>query len=231
MKLSIVIPYRNTKKDPMRSNNYYTVLGWFYRIFPKAETVVSTDNLDGPFSRSRAINDGVECSSGDTIIICDADLITPKPNYETAIDLLDLHPFVIPFGKVYHLFLRTTEKVWTGDQQINFAEFRQNINVQQIIDIQNSKLAGGTCVITREFFDKMGGYDPRFIGWGWEDTEFCYRVKDRLGDYPILADKSIYHLAHDREPYVDDNYFLARETEERIRSVRRKVKEEDKPYI
>lgn len=44
---------------------------------------------------------------------------------------------------------------------------------------------GGTDVVTREAFDAVGGFDERYVGWGYEDSEFhvqlvVHRAWDRL---------------------------------------------------
>lgn len=33
----------------------------------------------------------------------------------------------------------------------------------------------GTCLITREMFDSVGGFDERMVGWGYEDFDFYIR--------------------------------------------------------
>lgn len=38
----------------------------------------------------------------------------------------------------------------------------------------------GNCAVTRELFDKVGEYDTRFRGYGWEDVDWGYRLS-RLG--------------------------------------------------
>lgn len=43
---------------------------------------------------------------------------------------------------------------------------------------------GGNTSVTRTIFDRVGGFDDRYRGYGWEDVDFGYRVH-ALG-YPIV---------------------------------------------
>ena len=42
------------------------------------------------------------------------------------------------------------------------------------------RLWGGNVSVTREVYDRVGGYDPRYRGYGWEDVDFGFRLH-RLG--------------------------------------------------
>lgn len=53
---------------------------------------------------------------------------------------------------------------------------------------------GGLLVITREAFDRVGGYDPTFIGWGYEDTDMNLRLL-RAGLWERLPGTA-WHLWH-----------------------------------
>ena len=38
------------------------------------------------------------------------------------------------------------------------------------------RLWGGNVSVTRTLYDRVGGYDPRYQGYGWEDVDFGYRL-------------------------------------------------------
>lgn len=48
------------------------------------------------------------------------------------------------------------------------------------------RLWGGNVSVTREVYDRVGGYDPRYQGYGWEDVDFGYRLL-QLGVPIVLA--------------------------------------------
>ena len=43
----------------------------------------------------------------------------------------------------------------------------------------------GTCIIPKDTFYKIGGYDEAFVGWGGEDTDLYYRLKLLLSLYEV----------------------------------------------
>jgi hypothetical protein len=57
-------------------------------------------------------------------------------------------------------------------------------------------------VIRREAFDRIGGFDTTFHGWGLEDTEFGVRALRRLRVMNLLRDaEPLLHIDHAVSPY------------------------------
>lgn len=58
------------------------------------------------------------------------------------------------------------------------------------------RLWGGNVSVTRERYDQVGGYDPRYRGYGWEDVDFGFRLH-QLGVPIVLAmdAEALHHLA------------------------------------
>ncbi len=58
------------------------------------------------------------------------------------------------------------------------------------------RLWGGNVSVTRETFDRLGGYDTSYRGYGWEDVDFGYRLH-RLGLPVVLVPDAdvIHHMA------------------------------------
>lgn len=58
----------------------------------------------------------------------------------------------------------------------------------------------GCVAISRAAFDRVGGFDERFSGWGYEDVDFARRCQSSLG--PIRRiDGAVRHVWHgDRHP-------------------------------
>lgn len=61
---------------------------------------------------------------------------------------------------------------------------------------QRWRLWGGNVSCTREVYDEVGGYDPRYRGYGWEDLDFGYRLH-QLGVPIVIADEAAveHHMA------------------------------------
>lgn len=68
---------------------------------------------------------------------------------------------------------------------------------------------GGCTMISREAFDRMEGYDSRFIGWGFEDTDFLYRSR-KVNRVSYLEDKDAicWHLHHENAKRTENPHYM-----------------------
>lgn len=54
--------------------------------------------------------------------------------------------------------------------------------------MQRWKLWGGNTSVDRGTFDRVGGFDERYQGYGWEDLDFGYRLhENRRSDRPVAG--------------------------------------------
>jgi len=196
---SIIIPYKEDVYDPkgVRKANYDFVVNRYREMFPKAEIVIGRDEVgdDLHFCRASAINNGVKKSTENKIIIADADLIIRKEAITRGLKDVEYHGFVIPWGLCYDVTSKTTEQI-IKSSEIDW--FKIKNSKPTIRDIRQDKLAGGIQIILRNVFNNVGGYNEKFYGWGYEDTDFCMRLKAQLTDYKIFPREEIIHLWHPR---------------------------------
>jgi len=61
---------------------------------------------------------------------------------------------------------------------------------------------GGRIAISKDNFNKLGGYDERFKDWGYEDLDFIYRARN-LGLRRFTV-QNISYIDHDRD--IEDRY-------------------------
>jgi hypothetical protein len=72
-------------------------------------------------------------------------------------------------------------------------------------------------VVTREAFEKVGGFDTGFVGWGFEDTAFVYVVEAEYGKMPPRGKGALVHLWH---PPAADQGNPSQESEARFNALR-----------
>ena len=148
----------------------------------------SKENM--PYSRSGAFNVGAEFAKSDFFIFHDNDILVPEVyaremwnSYQAGFEVVNLKRFI------FFLDEKATQKVCVTK---NFDEIP---DIQYIM--QNSE-AGGSVGISADAFNKIGGFDERFIGWGGEDNELWQRAKTRkvnpFGFLPMI------HLWHSPQP-------------------------------
>lgn len=194
--ISIIIPYQYNGER--REYLFQIIKKQYENDFPNTEIIVSEDKIK-PFNKSIAINKGVERSNGDIIMIADADTIVPKNYLLNSIQILD--GFIFPF-KFYHFL---NEEETNKFLQTSKASDSNAWIIKNDFGVRNT---GGVQIVTRELFEKLGKYDERFTGWGWEDLEFVWRVYDELGDVPILDYGHAYHMWHERPVASPNNAIL-----------------------
>lgn len=145
---------------------------------------------DMPYCRSWAFNVGAKLAKGRVLVLHDNDLLVPtdyaaKVLHRTAegCEVVNLKRFI------FYLSERHTKGYLRGEVGLLGAE-------PEAI-MQNAE-AGGSIAITRYAYDRIGGMDESFIGWGGEDNEFWERAQTctvwSFGSLPIV------HLWHAAQP-------------------------------
>ena len=175
---------------------------WVYRRWMafKERTKDFDEVFAGPhegegLSRSSLRNIAVRSTVGDTIILADADIALPDEAVLTLAlrEHRETGRWVIPYAPYtgYHRLTMPTSRWILFHLE---ADYDLPSNVFRVEHAPFHSVAG--CIImSRDQFEGVGGYDERFIGWGFEDNAFaeamtlCYGVPLRL-NYPI------FHLWH-----------------------------------
>ena len=134
--------------------------------------------------RVTALNTGFAAATGDVLIRADDDF-----------DLADTHIAA-------HVAPHETARVGVVGLPVNLAPDNAYMRAYGTWSDQNGRaqshatateerwrLWGGNVSCTREVFDEVGGYDPRYRGYGWEDLDFGYRLH-QLGVPIVIADEA-----------------------------------------
>lgn len=156
---------------------------------------------DTPYSRSWAFNCGAEAARGALLVLHDNDMLVPA-DYGAEIlarardgyEAINLKRFIFYLGEAHtQAFLEDT---------------RTLLDAHPERIMQNAE-GGGSIAITREAFDRIGGMDESFIGWGGEDNEIWERAQTcRVWPYGYLP---LVHLWHPNQPgkYDPDHPMLS----------------------
>lgn len=174
----------------------------------KVETLCKDLNVNygflynpGGFNRSWGFNcyrNFIDC---DKVFLADNDIIIKKEFIYETISLLDSFNVVRPFnGNVYHY-----DEIFTSHiVQINKFIENERFNFVNIFNF-----SGGVCAFNTDYFyNVIGGFDERFVGWGGEDDEMHLRLQ-RLNTRTFSMNNYGYHLYHDRKlssPEGNDHY-------------------------
>lgn len=187
---------------PRRSDGGHRdgVWAWLRRRWatdhPDWDVYEGDEGGDGPFNRSAAINDAArQAGDWDVAVIADADSLVSAQQATTAAALA----------------------ACTGQIVFGFERFRYvgaEMSARMMAGYQGDWTPGvewtmqGTCssnvVVARPLWDAAGGFDPGFVGWGFEDVAFSL-VCQSLGAGMHRVAGDLWHLWHEPSPHTGDS--------------------------
>lgn len=193
MNLSVVIPWDPRTKDEHRLMSL-SVIETNIQLIPGIEIKLGEDTSQ-PFNRSKARNNGVMQSSGDNILILDADTFIPVCSMLEAEEILKFSNWVIPYNIYYNLNQTKTHEAY---------EDLSVLSTEPVDGEYDHRILSwaGALMVSRENFDKVGGYDERFEGWGWEDVAFRVKLDNEVGHHSRCG-SYVSHLWHPRPPEIE----------------------------
>jgi glycosyltransferase involved in cell wall biosynthesis len=203
-RLSILIPYGGTEE--WRQRHFYWLLDRYGKLLPDAQIVIGTS--DEPFNRGKARNEAFSKSTGDVLLIADADTIFHLDQIEAAINMLQGHrTWVIPYGWYYNLNRETSENILMLDSGETVMEPTSPASWEHKVESW-----AGLLVMPREAFEQVGGYDEGFQGWGYEDNAFRLALDTLWGSHTRLPWSYCLHLWHPiaadggfEQPHIHEN--------------------------
>jgi len=144
------------------------------------------------YNRAWAFNVGVRLAKGGVIVLHDGDMLVPREYARCVLDHVRAGNDVINLKRfIFYLSEADTSKVCRAGELSELLPLR----------IVQNLLAGGSVAITKDAYERLGGMDEGFVGWGGEDNEFWERcaLLPRW-DYTYLP---IIHLWHPDQPHKE----------------------------
>ena len=187
MRTVVLVPYRADRGHRDRIWRHLKDNYWADLPYP----VIVGHHDDGPFNRSAAINTAARSAGDwDVAIIADSDTWVPVSQLTDAVRVAaSSGRLTAALTGVAELDGRCTAEILNS----GVVEFI-NIGVENIrvadLATQSSMLA-----VPRKLWDRIGGFDEKFAGWGGEDNAF-WRAAAILGGPPHRVPGYAYHLWH-----------------------------------
>lgn len=193
MKLSVLIPWDPRTKCKYRLNAFEWLLRRYEETLYPTEVCIGT-NTDEPFNRSKARNSAFAKSTGDYLLIADADTMFDTAQVYMGVERVRAaDTWVLPYMYYYNLAQHQSEQVVAADPWMSTGELGlpPTEYEHKILDSP-----AGLLVMKREHFEAVGGYDERFEGWGYEDNAFRMALNVLVGNSMRLPGFDCYHLWH-----------------------------------
>lgn len=152
--------------------------------------IVEGHHDDGPFNRSAAINAAAaEAGTFDVALIIDADVVTDPAAVRAGVKIAaDTSVMVVTHDTRVMLNKVGTAKVLDG---FSGAWWQRGLVERVYQDSVSCSVA-----VSRQLWESVGGFDPLFIGWGFEDTAFRIACETVSGHPIIRIGSIVYHLHH-----------------------------------
>ena len=185
MATSVLIPWRGGCPHRERA------LDWVrsqYALHQPEWEVVLGDCPPGPWVKALAVHDALSRSGGERLIIADADVWCPN----LADVVADPARVVIPHGMVHRLTPDETERFMAGGKR----PFRTSERIRR------GMAGGGVVVLDRDLYEQAP-LDPRFVGWGQEDSSWAMALQAVTGSKLRRYSHPLYHLWHPPQPRMN----------------------------
>lgn len=188
-KISVLIPIR-IHTDKWKQRIYAWVVARWFLLHPAYELITSDSDIK-EFSRSNARNKALAKSTGNIIVVCDADTFCSDRFLLEAIrQVKQSNTWAFPYTRYYNLTKEKTESVLLGPSN---ADFVDDVKPEELeFDLES---VGGMQVFNRDALLEVGGWDENFNGWGYEDNSFALAAETILGP-ASRAEGFVCHLWH-----------------------------------
>lgn len=183
--VSVLVPLGQLDEHRARAWSYVEA---HYRRSHASWQLVTGECDDVAWSKGEALRRAYSASSGDVLVIADADSLVDAVTLEKAVRLAPRAPWVVPHTTVYRLTPDETTKVYAG------GPLRRGPRLV-VRTPYTGPAGGGIVVLTREAWETVNGIDERFEGWGGEDISFGYALATLVGWYERLGGR-LFHLWH-----------------------------------
>lgn len=202
MRVTVIIPYHS---EPSREHGLSIVQDFYRDNFPEWECVTWYSN-DDPYSKASSNNEMVEYLGYDEtgiLVFNDADSIVNPSHLRSAVDMAISQPGMVRAFSEYRRITRWYSEHLDSWKRIYSLPFDWSMAGSQ---------SHGCFAIRESCYREAMGYDPRFIGWGYEDL-----AADILWSHfwtPRRTEGRLLHIWHESSEGREDQIPLTASNEQ-----------------
>lgn len=204
MGTSLIVPLSDA--NPSSRQDSWDWLRQRYRaLLPELE-IVTAVYAGRPWCKGAAVNDAVARSTGEVLVIADADCWVAPHAIREAVEAVrtGAAPWVVPHGDVHRMDMESTDRVTALEPSAGIDQVLQGAEL--IRRPYRGYAGGGVVVVSRPGFDYAGGFPDQFLGWGCEDEAFAVALDTLLGPHLRLG-ADLWHFWHPQGPRNADVHY------------------------
>lgn len=188
VKVAILAPWRSGPED--RAELWSFARAWWEHGHPEWTIHEAAGPVTGPFNRSAAINEAAQAAGDwDVAIIIDTDTLVSPDAARTAVDVAAATDAMVLAGDERVMLSRDgTRRILEG--------YRGNWRVRGMQERVYTDGCSSCVVVSRKLWDQLGGFDPLFVGWGFEDIAFRIACETFSGKHMVKLSSEMFHLWH-----------------------------------
>lgn len=184
--VTVVVGYSSRDDKHRTANLSWVVTRYKKNDYPVAVGVCSQRT----WAKAAAFNDAANAVTSDVIVLADADCVVTHGALTQTITDAARDGYAVPAKTVHRLTPEATTKVLAMDPG-------DDLPARMDCEGKHQLLAGGGIVaVTRDLWHQVGGFDPRFTGWGGEDFALGCALYAHTGVYPRRQPGVLHHLWH-----------------------------------
>jgi len=198
---------------------------------------------DNSFKKTKSYNQGAKIADGNVLCFLDSDIFVNKQTIELLYNQVLTNDglflgyngvaiYTTQLGKGKFINSITKSNWVDVCSLIDFNNLKTNYYTDNYL-VGNTKAVGGCLMMNKPTFNKIKGFNPNFIGWGYEDNEIISRA--RILDIPIskVSNQSdiLIHLWHDVANVDKSRHSYYRNNENEVRKIEAMNKLQLEEYI
>jgi hypothetical protein len=152
--------------------------------------IVEGFHTDGLFNRSAAINQAASnAGDWDVAIIIDADTLSDPTAIRLGADMAEWSGcMVVCHDRRVMLSKHGTKRILRG--------YRHSWHTRNFVERTWFESCSSAVAVSRSVFQRAGGFDERFVGWGREDSAFRIACETVTGKPMLRVSSEAWHLWH-----------------------------------
>jgi predicted glycosyltransferase involved in capsule biosynthesis len=212
-KISIVIPWRETES---RIQGFKLLVENYKKVLEGVE-IITCDSGSEVFNLSASRNVGLLqafTSGSEAVVLSDADVfVSADALIESIHNSLNKGVITNPYTVYCELTERSTEMLFNRDEDcINHYLWKREVQKLVLGKIAAPCPCSGINIIPKSVWDKIGGFDENFVGWGFEDIAYLYTYANEYKDTYNFTEGlalSIYHKKEWKDNINNGSYFIS----------------------